>query len=553
MPEILFDLIKDKVYKDREIQDISLWSTDKQISWVFDFKSQGLSRIFLQEYARHFWEKFRKRFGDHVQVGGMETGAIALVASIALHAPEGCNVSGFYIRKSRKKSDLANLIEGNVLHNIPIILVDDILNFGTTIRKQVEVLKEFGYKVVAVFVCLRFRESSHYQDLADQGILILSIFELNDFSKALPVKNLVSRDIEQRIKKYIPVYKVALTKQPNLYRVESKASPVVVRELLYIGTDDGTLYCLRSDNGSVVWIYRVLFGNRGRRMCSTVAIFEDRVLFGAYDGNVYCLNRFSGKREWVFMDADWVGSSPYVDDEMGILYVCLGFGLFQKQGGIVALDVKTGEVLWKYYQMSGLAYAPPVYNKRQHIVVCGCEDGFVYGFDSKKKGYLLWKFRTNGSVRQGVAFHEKRNLVVFGSMDGSLYVLNAENKILHHRFEARAGFCATPVIVNDFVIIGSLDKNVYCFNIATKKTEWIYETSGRIFASPTIDKGSVFIGSNDGVLYELDIQNGSLLSQIQLTERIVDEVRVTHHTDGRREIYIPTHTCELYKMREQFF
>jgi hypothetical protein len=90
-------------------------------------------RVFLEFSCKNmrgiFGKNFENVFGDHVQVGGMETGAIALVASIALHAPEGCNVSGFYIRKSRKKSDLANLIEGNVLHNIPIILVDDILNF----------------------------------------------------------------------------------------------------------------------------------------------------------------------------------------------------------------------------------------------------------------------------------------------------------------------------------------------------------------------------------------------------------------------------------------
>lgn len=100
------------------------------------------------------------------------------------------------------------------------------------------------------------------------------------------------------------------------------------------------------------------------------------------------------------------------------------------------------------------------------------------------------------------------------------------------------------------MIIGSLDKQVYCFNLSTKKTEWIFETSGRVFASPLLDYESVFIGSNDGRLYELDACTGKLRAFLQLTERIVNGIQVDHLINRKRILYIPTHACELYRMRE---
>lgn len=549
MSRILFEVIRKDVYKEKEIQDVFLWSTDKKTDWIFDFKGQSFSRIFLREYAECFWKEIWPRYGSGVQVGGMETGAIPLISGVLLFGKSGEKTSGFYVRKSRKKSDLANSIEGELSVGMPIILIDDILNSGTTMRKQVEILRELGYRVSAVFVCLRFRDKSHYQDLIDQGIDVLSIFDVNDFSSVLPVKNLSSRVSQLSLKQYSLVYKVLLTKKPNLYRVESKSVPVVVDDFLYIGADDGTFYCLKAGDGSVVWTYQILFGHRGRRVCSAPVVFGERVIFGAYDGNVYCLNRFSGKREWMFMDADWVGSSPCIDDRKGVVYIGLGFGLPKKRGGVVALDIGTGKALWRYYQMSGLVYASPTYSARQHMVVCGCEDGYFYAFDSRK-GDLLWRFKTDGPVKQGAVFDEERELVTFGGMDGGVYVLHSRTGTVYCRFEGLFGFCSTPVIADRYIVIGSLDKRVYCFDMVSRKTAWVFETSGRIFSSPVLDQESVFVGSNDGALYELGVRDGSLLSRVQFSERIVDRVTIGYQPDKKRYIYISTHACELYKIQE---
>ncbi len=548
MSDILFKILRDKVYKEDEIRAISLASTGKMEKWIFDFKGQCLSKFFLQEYAEYFWKTFRYQYPGRLQIGGMEVGAIPLVAGVLLQAEGGIVASGFYIRKSRKKGDLANMIEGELSPDFPIILVDDILNSGTTMRKQIKILEDLGLKVAAVFVCLRYRNKAYYQDLIDQGISVVSIFDLDDFKHVLPVSNLVDRAVFPN-KKYAINYKVRLTDKPNLYSVESKSNALVVEGYVYIGSDDGFLYCLRADNGDVVWKYKVPFGFRGKQIFSSPAIDKDSVVFGAYDGNVYCLDRFSGKRIWVYMDADWVGSSPCIDNTQGVVYIGLEFSLPSKQGGIVALDVRTGEVLWKNYEIVGKISASPVIDKKSELVFCGCDDKCFYAFN-KRKGNISWVFKTDGMIKQGAAFDSKRNLILFGSMDGGLYVLHASNGKLFYKFEARFGFYSTPLIKDEYVISGSMDKNVYCFNLVTKKTVWVFETAGRIFASPTLSSESVFIGGNDGRLYELDLYTGKLLSQIQLTERIVNRVSIEYLTEGKRTLYISTHVCELYRIDE---
>lgn len=548
MSKILQQIIIQKVYKEAEIQSISA-AGGKPVKWIFDFKAESLRSEFLQEYARCFWETFQKRFPQGIQIGGMETGAISLVTGVSVLAPASQRINVFYVRKSRKKNDLANLVEGE-LNDDPIVLVDDILNAGRTIKKEIKIIEDLGKKVSAVFTCLRFRDISFYRDLADRGVEIVSIFELNDFKGLLPVENITGGDVSiPRTDKYTLEYKIRLTERPNLYNVVPKSAPLLVGEYLYVGADDGMFYCIRAIDGEQIWSHRVWFGIAGKHILSSPVVYGERVIFGAYDGNLYCLNRFSGKQEWIFTDADWIGSSPCIDAARGIVYVGLEFGLSGRRGGVAAININDGRVKWKNYSLPEYVHASPAYSREANLVVCGCNDHSLYAFDPQT-GRIIWQFKTGGEVKYGAVFDQDKRLVIFGSMDGSIYALQCRDGMLYHRYEARFGFYSTPVLADHRVIIGSLDKRVYCFDLNNKETAWTFETAGRIFASPIVDGKSVFIGSNDGRLYELEISSGKALAVIQLTERIVNRIQVDHQLNGKRLLYVPTHVCELYRMRE---
>lgn len=513
--------------------------------WVMNFKTLSTNKRFLSAFVVMFDDRFKNI--DKLQVCGMESGALPFIAALSLLSPKCKNA--FYIRKSAKKSDLAKTIEGVIEKDIPVVIIDDILNGGNTIKKQLVVLGEQGFIPCAIFSILCFRDKDFYKPFFGKEMLVESIFELNDFTRDLEVTNFVLAQQDKPVyDRWQSLWKVKLSKN-NPYYVFPKSAPAMDEKNIYVGSDDGSVMALSRETGDLIWQERLVsFGENGKRIFSSLALSHGNLFFGAYDGNFYCLDTKTGKRNWVCMDADWIGSSPAVTEDGKTVYIGLEFGLLKKSGGVVAIDVKSGKTLWQYYEMTGLTHASPVVSTKLGVVVCGCNDNFVYCLD-QKTGKLLWKYETQGEVKYGAVFDEKRKMVIIGSMDGNIYCLSILTGEMLMKFSAKAGFYSNPVIFEDTIIIGSLDKYIYCFDLTTKKEVWARPTKGRIFASPVIFKDHVFIGSNDGVLYEVEGKTGKLVSVIQLPERVVNKIIIKEES-GVCVLYVPTHACELYKFKE---
>lgn len=532
------------VYNDGEAASLGEFAGILEQKWVMDFKTVSTEKSFLEAFVCAF-EKEVSDIGPF-QVCGMESGALPFVTSVSLLVPNCKNA--FYVRKSTKKHDLAKTIEGNIVEGLPIVIVDDILNSGSTVMKQIIVLQELGYRVHAAFSVLRFRDHEYYQIVKEQGVQLISLFTLDDFSSDIGVSNIVSSKKDERVNRWEGVWKVKLSRH-NPYIVIPKSGITADTLHLYVGGDDGYMRAISKETGETLWKEWITVGTQGKRIFSTPTLSNGKLFFGAYDGNLYCLDALTGKRRWVFMDADWIGSSPCVSEDGTVVYIGLEFGLFKKHGGIAAVDAHSGKLIWSYYDMQAFTHASPAVSQKLNVVVCGSNDAHVYCFE-RKSGKLKWKYKTGGEVKYGVVFDEKRKLVIVPSMDGTVHMLNVVTGELDQSFSADEGFYSTPAVKGDKVVIGSLDKKVYCYDLSTKNIVWKVETRGRIFSSPSVDKDSIFIGSNDGTLYELHIETGEMVSSIQLPERIVNKSLVETE-NGNRVVYIPTHACEVYKFKEK--
>lgn len=518
--------------------------TQRNMNWVMNFKSLSMDKLFLEAFVVLFDETF-KEF-NRVQVCGMESGALPFVTAIRLHS-KIC-ISAFYIRKSAKKSDLAKMVEGEILKDVPIIIIDDLINDGNTVKKQLTVLESLGFESSDLFSLLRFRENKDYESVFGKIFKVKSVFDLNDFTSELGVINKNNQTSHlPNFYAWEGLWKIKLSKH-NPFIVVPKSAPVADEKYVYIGSDDGGMRAISKLDGKVIWEMKIPFGGGGKRIFSSPALYKDNIFFGGYDGTFYCLDAVTGKRRWLFMDADWIGSSPVVSPIGDAVYIGLEFGLFKKRGGVAAVDIKTGKLLWGYYDMTGLTHASPAISLKLNVVICGCNDNFIYCFD-RKKGDLLWKFETQGEVKYAAVFDEKRKLVIIGSMDGGIYCIHTETGELYHLFETRGAFYSNPILFEDKVIIGNLDKKIYCFNLSKKKEVWAIETKGRVFASPVKHKESIFIGTNEGAVYELNVHTGKVISLIQLTERVVNKI-IIEEEKGKRVLFVPTHACELYKFEE---
>lgn len=515
--------------KDHHIASVSGLEED----WIFDLRNIFLKPESLELIVDIFWERFEKHYP--FQVGGQEIAAIPMVSAIVLKSRRmGKPVNGFIIRKERKTTGLQKIIEGS-FDDSKIILVDDLINSGQTFLRQLAVLEKENRKIFSFFTILNFRGEENEKLLAKKHIGLISLFQLKDFGLAL------DRNMNPPAQNNFRLVWHFQGPAPNYFYVLPKSAPRLDEKKLYFGSDDGFFRALDQENGLVAWKFKTGGTAAGKTIFSSPAIFKNMVVFGSYDGNVYALDKEDGKMLWTYSDADWVGSSPAVAPDLGLVFIGLEYGLFRKKGGLAAIDAKNGEEVWKHL-MPDFVHSSPAYCEEKNVAAVGCNDFNAYLFNARN-GKLKWKFQTGGVIRDSLEFDIKRNLVIFGSYDHNVYSVDIDSGELKGKFETKDIVYSTPRVFDDFLVFTSTDKNIYCFNMVNGKQKWRFEAGGRIFSSPVMIDGKIFTGSNDGVLYEIDIESGKCLSVFQTTERITNAVA---YNEKSKRIFLPTYANEIY-------
>lgn len=552
-------IIESGVYVDAADENIVDRSTGiaKNSGWIFDFRRVIFRHDILQALSRIFWEKFEGE--TPIQIGGLETAAIPIVTAVSLAQPDAFKepMSAFFVRKSRKKDGLMRMIEGTPApRDVPVVLVDDILNSGKSFIRQIEVLEELGYTIKAVWSIMRFRDEDFYDYFRDKGIAVHCVFALDDFHESLGVSNLKVRDHTQQPSLPFTIKWKFTSENPNFFYVVPKSDPILDEERIYFGSDNGYFWAINQDDGSTAWNFKVGYHAKGKSIFSSPALHSSGlVIFGAYDGNIYALDSKTGKKKWIFWEADHIGSSPAVAEDLGLVFVGLEFGLIRKHGGIAALDIQTGKKVWEY-TMAAYTHSSPLYIPSKKQVVVGGNEGIVYLFNAKS-GKLLWEFKTGEAnedelvhgfsrfdIKESFAYDEKNDLIVFGNKDAKLFALHRDSGKLAWCFDkAEFGFFSTPLVYKDTVMASSLDKHLYCINLATGEEKWRWRGGARIFASPVLINDRVYIGANTGRMTEIDPETGKPLAFITVPERITNKVAYNPKT---KRYFLPTFANEIY-------
>jgi len=503
-------------------------------AWIFDLRAVFLDPEGIALATDVFWQIFEKDYP--FQVGGQELAAVPLVAAIALHSQKIKKpANGFIIRKSRKPTGLQNIVEGQI-NSEKIILVDDLINSGSTALKQVLILKDqAGRKIDTLFTFINFRGEKNLALLAQKNIRLISLFSLKDFGLTLP------EDKKNQNQERFKVIWHFQSPNPSFFHRVPKSAPCLDEKKIYFGADNSYFWALNQADGLMAWKFKVGLPTQGKSIFSSPAIYKNLIYFGSYDGNVYALEKDSGELRWKNLDADYVGSSPALAPDLQRLFIGLEFGLFRKKGGLATLDLNTGKRLWQFVT-ANFVHCSPAYCPEKKLVAVGDNDGWVYLFNART-GALKWKFRANGEVKSSLTFDLKRNLLLFGSFDKNLYALDLNTGQVKGQYETQEAIFSTPVVCDDNVYISSLDKNLYSVNLNTGQLNWRFAAAGRLFAIPEIIDDRIFVGSTDGRLYEVDIKTGKSITFFQTTERITNKIAYNPKT---KRIFLPTYANELY-------
>lgn len=507
-------------------------------SWLIDMRRIFMDAELLDTAAELFWSEF----GDKsFQVGGMEVAAIPLVTAILMKSKaHGAPVNGFIVRKERKTYGAGNLIEGR-LNDQPIVIVDDVLNSGKSLEKVHAVLASLGRSIDRVFVLADYRSAPGMAWRARRGVEVVSPFTHEDFGLTLGARTPSPAPMA-----VAPAWSFAAP-DPNFFHRVPKSFPTTDGRLIYFGSDCGVFWALDARDGQVAWSFRV--SARGHKnIWSSPALHDGRVYFGAYDGNVYCLDCLTGNEIWRFTGADWVGSSPALAPELGLLFIGLEYAVEGRRGGIVALDLGTGERVWEY-PTRRYTHASPAYWPERALVACGSNDDEMLLFDART-GARRWRFQTRamqdkGSIRHAPAFDTRRGHLVTGCADGVIYIIDVETGEEVWSVQTDNTIYTVPLVVGDLAFVGSTDKHLYVLDLAQRQVKEKLYTGAKVFGPPRLLRGRVYFGSCNGLLYELDPSTGTVTGTYQLPDAITNAPAYSEDTGL---LYVSTYVNQLFAL-----
>lgn len=350
------------------------------------------------------------------------------------------------------------------------------------------------------------------------------------------------------------------------------ASPVVVDRTVYIGGWNGVMYALDLDDGHVIWEYQtpVAKGATYGPIVSSAAVTDvvtgnktQRLVIVGSGPRLYAFHAATGKVAWVRYlaagiadDPGEVQSSPLVYDDT----VYVGFDVHNKpgrltggrRGGLIALDVRSGKVKWRYEPEAkakqpasgcGGVWGSPVVDTATGLLYFGTANCPAVRDNPKlpmeeitalraKTGARVWTFRPHqkagaksyddkdedfGATPNLFVDKSGRKVLGAGSKDGSYYALDPRTgKVLWNTKVVTpapgvGGFIGSPAVWRGDVFGGTAisfpPPTFHSFDGRTGAVRW-QGGGAPTYAATSVANGVVFTGSLDFTFKALDAATG---------------------------------------------
>jgi outer membrane protein assembly factor BamB len=440
------------------------------------------------------------------------------------------------VRKERKRYGAGRVIEGEITAE-PIIIVDDLINSGSSLEKVRVALAALNRKIDMIFVVVNFRSEPGKDWLARHQLYISSLFSLDDFGLSL------SSSTAKPLKRFKNIW-THKSNHSNHYQVVPKSAPAIGDGKVLYGSDRGTLWALEVSSGSLVWQFQVAHPGR-KGIWSRPVIHDGSVFFGAYDGNLYRLSLAEGREVWRQCDADWIGSSPVLSQEDGLLWIGLEYEHPSHRGSVAGFSLEDGEKVWEF-PVAGYAHGTPAHSKKHTAVAIGTNDHNVYLLDSLT-GDLRWKFATLGMVKEQPTFDENRNLLYVAGFDGFIRALDVHSGKQVWAIATSNSIYSTPLIVGTKLLVTSTDKSLHVIDLEmhTHKT---LDLGSKSVSSPVLIGKNVFFGTNGGLIWEFDPAEDIFVGRHQLPDAVTSRLAWCPRYNL---MFALTHMNQIYAFRRE--
>ncbi|MCW4010481.1 MAG: PQQ-binding-like beta-propeller repeat protein [Candidatus Bathyarchaeota archaeon] len=330
---------------------------------------------------------------------------------------------------------------------------------------------------------------------------------------------------------------------PNTFTAieyQSRSSPIVVGNKVYVGSLDGKVYCLDTAEGNVLATY-----DTGSPIFGSPAYADGTVYIASTDFFLYALNANDLTLKWksisLTMDVAVPDRSKFTTDGTPVIgggLVYMGAGVYSgtakpgvdyaaaghslPSGGwggtmrMMAFDARTGESVWNVTRAGNTPLHVPVYWQGSlyepeffYIVRADAtnpnsgdvELGDFGRGDPRLAGNRTWAQWLGYQISSSAAYADDPTgpKVYIGSDIGSLYALDANTGETLSVFTAGANIPSSPTVWDGKLYACAVNGNVYCFddsptvdfsiNAASSKGDamWASETvtiGGRLVSKP---------------------------------------------------------------------
>lgn len=341
--------------------------------------------------------------------------------------------------------------------------------------------------------------------------------------------------------------------------VSSSASFSPDGSVMYIGSRDGSLYALRTSDGSLLWKTSpehavdvipatdgdiVVYGSSSARLTALSAsdgsplwsydagdgvfqssplIVGDRVFSGGGGHFVRAFDRSSGKVLWEKELGMWVQSSAAHKD--GVLYIGSDAGF------LMAYDASTGREKWRFAaKMPGepneetSVTADPKITPDGHrsnilstprfsgnLVFITSIAGKVYAVDTDT-GAEVWSFLgerivTDTTVSGDVLYtHSDMGILRALDIKTGKVLWGAKTGTAQNYWPGPYQTASAPAVYKNQVFVGGTDGDVTAYDSSNGSVLWSFRTGDWVMSSPRVLGTTLFVGSNDGWIYALNLE-----------------------------------------------
>ncbi len=285
------------------------------------------------------------------------------------------------------------------------------------------------------------------------------------------------------------------------------STPQIMNDKIYIGSMDKKYYCINCKDGKIVWETPVYGAVQG-----TLLVTDSLVVGGSGDGGVHALDRLTGKEVWKYQTGKFVKMQPVLaDDGKSIIFA----GWDNK---IVKVDAQTGKQQWAVDAAASIHVSCATSNiiVKDDIVICAPHDYKVHALNAAT-GERLWSWDppTTPTKRLGPSYSSpaiKDDTVYFGTIDGYLIGFDIKTGQMTTDLRLRNErtdeiFDSSSIIVGNKLYVGSIGGNVYCVDLDKDEVAWTVSLApGFILTTPAYKDGKLYVSSLNNAVYTIDTE-----------------------------------------------